>query len=202
MVHDGPDPSWLNSFRFEADRFTVEVPTLDDVPSLARLSQGDNGKRMCAGLHWDGPRSTAEVADWVHSTTSEPFGTHGFHWVIRDSTGSVTDDPGVAIGAIVTRPTRQPGRATVGYYIGTEYWGQGVMGSVLSAFITFGFETLDFYKIEATVFHTNQRAIRLAEPVGMQREGTIRRAFFKRDTWIDYELFAISRGEPSIPSRP
>ena len=51
------------------------------------------------------------------------------------------------------------------------------------------------------MFHTNQRAIRLVESVGMPREGTIRRAFFKRDSWIDYELFAISRDLPSIPTR-
>jgi RimJ/RimL family protein N-acetyltransferase len=123
------------------------------------------------------------------------------HLWAPDLLGVMADEPGAAFGVIVTRPTRQPGRATVGYYIGTEYWGQGVMNSVLSAFIRFGFETLDFYKIEATVFHTNQRAIRLAESVGMRREGTIRHAFFKRETWIDYELFAIFRDEPSILTR-
>jgi RimJ/RimL family protein N-acetyltransferase len=47
------------------------------------------------------------------------------------------------------------GTAEVGYWLGRERWGQGIMPRVLTAFVPWAFERFDLIRIEAGVFETN-----------------------------------------------
>jgi RimJ/RimL family protein N-acetyltransferase len=50
-------------------------------------------------------------------------------------------------------------------------------------------------KIEAEIFTTNARSIRLVESVGMKLEGTIRSAHFKSGLWVDAHVYGILKHE-------
>jgi len=187
----GPEPSSRNLYAFSTARLRVELPEPTDASLLYGLLSGVEGRKVIAGLLWDGPRDVAEIESWIERCRGESFADWGFHWVIRDASGELTGTAGRAMGAIGTRPLGVPGRADVGYWLGFPYWGRGVMSEALSALLQFGFDTLDYAKIEAEVFLNNQRGLRLVESVGMIREGVIRRAVRKRGSWLDEARYGV-----------
>lgn len=61
-----------------------------------------------------------------------------------------------------------------------ELWGRGLGREALSLFIWFAFAELGLHRLQLTVFAENERAIRLYEGLGFQREGAFRE-FLHRD---------------------
>lgn len=195
VARAGPDPKSLNSHSFTTDRLHVGLPTPQDAQTLFDLVGGADRRAICSTLIWDGPKDVAEVADWIDQCGRETYEDWGFHWVIRDRTGTLTGNRGVVLGAIGTRPRDEPGRASVGYWLGRRYWGQGLMGEALSSLIALGFNVLDYYKIEADVFLHNERGRRLVERVGMSHEGVIRGAHRKYGELVDTAIYGLMKGE-------
>lgn len=191
----GPDPASGNTHRFATDRLTIEVANMADAAGLFALVGGEDRREVCATLVWDGPDEPEDVELWIERSRTASFADFGFHWVIRDHAGTFTGDAGRLLGAIGTRPTGSPGRADVGYWLGRPYWGRGIMSEALDGLLDYGFDTLDYYRIEAEVFANNERGRRLVEGRGMTLEGTIRRGFLKYGEWVDAALYGILREE-------
>ena len=195
MTGRGPDRAALNTYRIETERLVLEVPSESDAPALFSLVGGDDRLEVTAGLLWDGPDEISETLGFIRQAQTERYGDSGFHWAIRDRTGSATGSPGIAIGMISARPSDQPGRGDVGYWLGKPYWGQGLMREALTAVLDLCFGELDQVKVEAEVFTTNARSKRLVESLGMQLEGTIRSSHLKRGEWVDAHIYGILRDE-------
>ena len=66
------------------------------------------------------------------------------------------------------------GRAEIGYALGREHWGQGLMNEALHALLEHCFETLKLRRLEADVDPRNNGSIRTLERLGFQREGYLR----------------------------
>lgn len=191
MHRTGPDPDSLNTHSLETERLLIEVPTPADASALFAMVGGPHRREICATLIWDGPDRIEEIESWIALNSTGTFGERGYHWVIRDKSGDLTGHPGRAMGSLGTRPRGEPGRADVGYWLGREFWGQGVMGEALSKLITFGFEELGYYKMEADVYTSNARGTRLVESAGLTREGVIRKAHRKYGEFVDKALYGI-----------
>jgi RimJ/RimL family protein N-acetyltransferase len=203
-IHDGgvqlvgPDPLATNVYSLSTARLSLEIPEPDDAPVLFSLVGGPDREEVTAGLVWDGPDDVSETSDWIDRCRDTAFGESGFHWVIRDVSGDLTGTAGHAMGIIGTRPLGTPGRADVGYWLGRPYWGRGIMSEVLTSLLRFGFDELAFGKIEAEVFVSNDRGIRLVESVGMRREGVIRRRLRKRGLWVDEAIYGMLPEESPV----
>jgi ribosomal-protein-alanine N-acetyltransferase len=195
MAGMGPERAAKNTNRLETDRLVIEVPSEADALSLFELVGGEDRDEVTAGLIWDGPDEIQETIEYIREVRSKPFRDGGFHWAIHDKTGELTRSPGTAIGMISARPSEQPGRGDVGYWLGKPYWGQGVMSEALTAVLDFSFYDLDHVKMEAEIFTNNDRSMRLVEGLGMQREGTLRSSRFKRGQWVDCHIYGILREE-------
>jgi RimJ/RimL family protein N-acetyltransferase len=195
MTGRGPDRAAKNTYRLETDRLVIEVPSEEDAPSLYELVGGDDRYEVTAGLIWDGPDEISDTIGFIRLSQNDRFGDSGFHWAIHDKKGHLTGIAGTAIGMISARPSEQPGRGDVGYWLGKPFWGQGLMTEALTAVLDFSFEDLDHEKMEAEIFTTNDRSMRLVEGLGMQREGTLRSSRFKRGLWVDCHIYGILREE-------
>jgi RimJ/RimL family protein N-acetyltransferase len=195
MTGRGPDRAAKNTFRLETDRLVIEVPSEADASSLYELVGGTDRSEVTAGLIWDGPDEISDTIGFIRQSQNDRFGDGGFHWAIHDKTGELTGSPGTAIGMISARPSEQPGRGDVGYWLGKPYWGQGLMSEALTAVLDFSFYDLDHVKMEAEIFTNNDRSMRLVEGLGMQREGTLRSSRFKRGQWVDCHIYGILREE-------
>ena len=195
MTGRGPDRAALNTYRIETERLVLEVPSESDAPALFSLVGGDDRQEVTAGLLWDGPDEIAETLGFIRQAQTERYGDSGFHWAIRDRTGTITGASGSAVGMISARPSSEAGRGDVGYWLGKPYWGQRLMREALTAVLDLCFGELDQVKVEAEVFTTNARSKRLVEGLGMQLEGTIRSSHLKRGEWVDAHIYGILREE-------
>jgi RimJ/RimL family protein N-acetyltransferase len=195
MTGRGPDRAALNTYRIETERLVLEVPSESDAPALFSLVGGDDRREVTAGLIWDGPDEISDTIGFIHQAQTERYGESGFHWAIRDRTGSTTGSPGIAIGMISARPSPQPGRGDVGYWLGKPYWGNGIMREALTAVLDLCFRELNQVKVEAEIFTTNSRSKALVERLGMQLEGTIRSSHLKRGEWVDAHIYGILRDD-------
>ena len=191
MMGAGPDKGARNTHRLITERLWLEVPTVEDAPTLFDLAGGKDRSEIMAGLIWEGPDGVSDTREFIERTRTRVYGEFGFHWAIKDRTGAITGTTRTSMGMIGTRPSGEPGRGDVGYWLGKAYWGQRIMGEALSSVLDLCFGELDMVKIEAEIFTSNDRSIRVAETLGLRLEGTIRSAHLKRGWWVDAHVYGI-----------
>ncbi|MBZ8133444.1 GNAT family N-acetyltransferase [Afifella sp. IM 167] len=99
---------------------------------------------------------------------------------------------GILVGGItlsnVTRGMTQA--ATIGYWMGEPYAGQGHMSAALGALTPYAFKTLRLHRLEAACLAHNAASIRLLEKCGFQREGLSRGLVCIAGRWQDHIRFA------------
>lgn len=84
-------------------------------------------------------------------------------------------------------------RAEVGYELGQEYWGRGLMTEALTAILGHGFGVLDLNRIEAFVNRGNVRSAALLASLGFVEEGLLREYEFARGGFVDQHCFSLLR---------
>jgi ribosomal-protein-alanine N-acetyltransferase len=71
--------------------------------------------------------------------------------------------------------------AGIGYDLARAYWGQGIAREAIRAVLGFGFEHLALRRIEIWTSAANERSLRLAERLGFERDGTLRKRILEDD---------------------
>jgi RimJ/RimL family protein N-acetyltransferase len=83
-----------------------------------------------------------------------------------------------------------------GLFIGErKLWHKGYGRDTLLALLRYGFDALNFNRVQLRVMAFNERAIRLYEKIGFIREGSMREAHFYRGRYWDMHLYAMLRRE-------
>ena len=88
---------------------------------------------------------------------------------------------------------RQDRRASIGYDLAFDCWGNGIMTEAVRAMVTFGFEQMNLNRIEADTDAENYGSMRVLEKVGFRREGVQQEQYFEWDEFHDLVLFALLR---------
>lgn len=74
-------------------------------------------------------------------------------------------------------------------------WGRG-LGTACTRFaVEYGFQQLNLNRIHLSVLASNERALRLYEKIGFQREGVLRQAQYKDGEYLDVIVMGLLRGE-------
>jgi ribosomal-protein-alanine N-acetyltransferase len=94
----------------------------------------------------------------------------------------------------VTRGMTQT--ATLGYWIGERYAGQGYMTKAVRAIVPFAFGSLRLHRLEAACLPHNAASMRLLEKVGFRREGLARGLVCISGRWQDHIVFALLADDP------
>jgi RimJ/RimL family protein N-acetyltransferase len=95
------------------------------------------------------------------------------------------------VGEDIARQT-----AEVGYWIGREFWGRGIMVEAVRAATQYGFDVLDLVRVFAVPFVTSTRSSRVLEKAGYVREGLMRRSAVKEGRILDQYLYAAYSDRP------
>lgn len=95
---------------------------------------------------------------------------------------------GIGLSHIVPRH-----KAEIGYWLGEEYWGKGIMTEAAKRVTRFGFKNLRLKRIYAGVFPRNRASMRVLEKAGYEREGILRKQARKKARFINEVLYAIVR---------
>jgi len=86
-------------------------------------------------------------------------------------------------------------QGTIGYWMGSEYWGKGLMTDAVRLILSFGFESLKLHKIHASLFEENVSSRRVLEKCGFKLEGVKREARFRRGKWHNILEYGMLKRE-------
>jgi len=124
----------------------------------------------------------------------------------RDGTGYMlfifTNDSNELAGGIQLSNIRQgiaQSAATIGYWIGKKFAGQGLMTDAVTGVVLHGFGRMGFHRIEAACLPTNTASRRVLTKCGFTAEGTARKYLRINGEWQDHLLFAVIAGD-SVPA--
>ena len=79
----------------------------------------------------------------------------------------------------------------LGYWVGENFWGQGIATAAVKKICAFGFEKLELVRIYANVFEKNFASMRVLEKCGFELEGRLRKAIFKNGVIQDAFLYSL-----------
>jgi RimJ/RimL family protein N-acetyltransferase len=121
-------------------------------------------------------------------------------WIVRSEEESpqmtfAIDVGGYAVGGIGLTLQSDVFRrsAEVGFWLGEEFWGRGIMTDALKAVSEYGFATFDLCRIFAGVFETNPGSMRVLEKSGYTLEARLKKAITKEERTLDQFLYAMTR---------
>ena len=95
---------------------------------------------------------------------------------------------GISLGN-VTRGVTQS--ASLGYWIGAPYTGQGYMSQSVRAIIPFVFDVLNLHRLEAACLPDNTASMRVLERNSFRREGLARSYLKINNMWQDHIVYAL-----------
>ena len=136
--------------------------------------------------HADMSATEAVLADWVSRYADPAF----YQWAI------VLKSIGEPIGSIsVVRQSDRVDALSIGYCIGSRWWGQGLTAEAFCAVIAFLFDAVGANRIEARHDPNNPNSGRVMQKCGLHYEGTLRQADVNNQGIVDLCVYSILRRE-------
>ena len=166
-------------------RSTIRPWRLDDAESLAKHA---NNRKNLASRERDlfpHPDTIQDAHEFLQRTISEqPEMKSGrSRWTAQPLAGSAFYP-----GEDVYRYT-----ATMGYWLGDQFWGRGVMTDVVAAVSDFCFDNFPLRRISAEVFANNPASARVLEKAGFTFEGRLKNNVVKDGQVLDSLLYARTK---------
>lgn len=169
------------------DRLILRRFAADDAQDM--FNNWANDAEVCKFLDWL-PHGTIETTKnvlsvWVGNYKNE----NCYNWAIEYN--------GHAIGSIsVVNLNERHLWCEIGYCMGKEYWGKGLMTEALQAVIEYLFTKVGFNRIMAKHDIKNIGSGRVMQKSGMTFEGTMRQAKVRKDgTFGDLNIYSILKEE-------
>ncbi|PCI98523.1 MAG: GNAT family N-acetyltransferase [Flavobacteriales bacterium] len=85
--------------------------------------------------------------------------------------------------------------AEIGYWIGEEYWGNGIGTESIKLITEYGFQKLNIERIHAGIFAYNKASMTILEKNGYKKEGVFKKAIFKNGLFFDEHRYAIIKSK-------
>ncbi|OHF03039.1 acetyltransferase [Colletotrichum orchidophilum] len=169
----------------------------------AALAQAANSDAVARYLRYTFPRpyTLADAESWI-ALNSGAGGSPVHNWVIACP---ASGRPMGSIGLVPGKDVYARGYE-LGYWLGEEFWGKGVMGEVVPAFVRWVFEGMGrgeeeesdreggrVERVWAGMFAVNKGSQRVLEKSGFVLEGRLRRAVVKEGIVMDELLYSFIR---------
>ena len=113
----------------------------------------------------------------------------------RPETNFAVAVAGMAVGGIGFAIQDDVNRlsAEIGYWLGEEFWGKGIMTEAVRAVTDLAFSNFQLCRIYASVFEWNRASCRVLEKAGYICEGIMKQSAVKDGRTIDQYLYAVTR---------
>jgi RimJ/RimL family protein N-acetyltransferase len=102
--------------------------------------------------------------------------------------GEVVGAIGVVLGADIERVSGE-----LGYWLGEEYWGRGIVTEAIRQFAPLAMERFGLTRLHADTFHDNPASARVLEKAGFTKESVKRRAAIKLGEIKDMNVYVMVR---------
>ena len=165
------------------ERCTVRDWRMEDVPSIVKHAPHRNVSRNLRD-RFAYPYTIENANEFLtRSTSKEPRNNFCI-----EIDGAAVGGIGVHIGEDVYRHA-----ASIGYWLGEEFWGRGIATDALIAVTEYAFSSHDLCRLYAHVFEWNHASARVLEKAGYQLEGRQRKSVTKEGQTIDQLMYATIR---------
>lgn len=170
--------------RLETERLILRPFTMDDTQPMYDNWACD--PEVTKYLTWP-PHGSADVTrmllkDWTTRYLQPDY----YQWAIELKE---TTQP---IGSIAVLEIRKAvDEAVIGYCLGKNWWGKGIMAEAGKAVVAYLFETVECNRISATHDTNNPNSGRVMQKIGMKYEGTHRKGGKNNQGINDEAVYAI-----------
>ena len=186
-VQERPDPIVLS------ERIALHYPLMEDYPAWASLRAQSRAFLTPWEPSWPDDelmksafrRRLRLYARAIRAEEAHPF------FVIRQGDNRLLG--GLTLSNIRRGVTQS---ATIGYWIGAPYAGNGYMSEAVRAALRFSFGRLRLHRVEAACLPNNAPSRRLLARCGFHEEGHARRYLKINGVWQDHVLFSILENDP------
>jgi ribosomal-protein-serine acetyltransferase len=164
-----------------ASGIAIVPASVDHAPMLAALVAG-NREHLNAYLPMVATLSSAEAAR-AHLLRAAARAVDGdvFEWHLFAGAALCGD--------------RDDRKAKVGYFLGSEFAGKGIVTSALNAVLAWCFGPFGLNRIELHCASSNLRSMRVAERLGFVREGLLRQDEFLNGVFVDQYVYGLLAAE-------
>jgi len=159
---------------------TIRPWRLDDAESIATHA---NNRKIWLGVRdlFPHPYTIQDAHEFLQRATTE-----------QPEMKFCVEIEGAAVGGIGVHPGQDVHRhtATVGYWLGEQFWGRGIMTEAVTAVTDFCFDNFPLRRISAEVFSNNPASARVLEKAGFTFEGRLKNHVLKDGKLLDSLLYA------------
>ncbi|MEK3911321.1 GNAT family N-acetyltransferase [Paenibacillus sp. FSL H7-0331] len=172
----------------ETERFVLRQMTLEDAPTVFEIfSDGDVTKDM-----GEDPFTSIQQAEGLITFMNNLFHQNkAFRW------GIILKENNTLVGTCGYNgwETHRGSRGEIGYDLGKKYWRQGYMTEVLKSVIAFGFETMEFNRIEAFTNLDAEPSMLLLKKLGFNEDGILRGYASFHGEYVDQRCYSLLQRE-------
>lgn len=166
------------------DELSLKLPELRDAERVFELTDSSRGYLK-------------EWLPWLDFTT-EPKDTESF---IKSGRGNYAE--GKSLGVVIVFKGEIVGMggfndidhtnkiAKIGYWLGKDYQGNGIMTRVARALTDYALNELKLNKVEIRCASGNSKSRSIPERLGFVQEGTIRQAEWLYDHFVDHVVYGV-----------
>lgn len=86
-------------------------------------------------------------------------------------------------------------RGEIAYDLGKNHWRKGYMTEIIKSLISFGFETMGLYRIEAFTNLDAIPSINLLRKIGFNEDGVLRGYSYSHGGYVDNRCFSLLKNE-------
>ena len=76
-----------------------------------------------------------------------------------------------------------------------DYWGKGIVGEAAQLVLKYAFTELNLHKVKAGVFTPNERSLRAAEKLGLNKEAVVKEAMYVDGKYHDIHKWGLTKKE-------
>jgi ribosomal-protein-alanine N-acetyltransferase len=132
------------------------------------------------------PYTIENARDWVGLASAEDLPSNFAIVVDRQAVGG--------IGLVFKDDIARCG-AEIGYWLGEDFWGRGIVADAVRGLTVWAFENFDLHRIYAGVLEWNPASMRVLEKAGYKFEARLRNAVIKEGVVMDEFIYAVIREE-------
>ncbi|MEI7906191.1 MAG: GNAT family N-acetyltransferase [Bacteroidota bacterium] len=131
--------------------------------------------------HFPNPYTRGDAMRWILHASS----------ALSENVFAICVD-GNAVGSIglVAKDDVYRKSMEIGYWLGEEFWGRGIMTEAVGAVSQYGFDRFDIVRLYADVFEWNNASMRVLEKNGYVFEARLKKAVIKDGMITDALIYA------------
>jgi len=166
--------------KIESDKCILRKWKPSDLESLVKNA---NNYKVACNLRdaFPYPYTIGDGKEWINFAQNEEWGYNFAITVDSEAIGGI----GLIIGKDIERKSSE-----VGYWLGEDYWGKGIVSSALKCIVEFAFNELKVERIFAVPLEHNIASRRVLEKNGFVLEGILRNSVIKSGKIYNRALYA------------